>query len=66
MCAVEVDHLAVLLEVVEFARPVGAHGEHVDAHRADVVDLLSLVLLDDHLVGYPEGLDRAHALVEGL
>ena len=62
----QVDDLAELREVVEPARPVVADGEDVDAVAPDVVDLLPLVLLDDHLVGQARGLDGLDPLIEGL
>ena len=49
--AIEVDDLAVVVQVVELAEPVRADGEDVDAILLDVVDLLAFVLLEDHLVG---------------
>ena len=64
--AVEVDHLAVLFEVVEDAHPVGAYGEDVDAVLLDVVYLLSLVLFYDDFVGESCGAHGFDAFHERL
>ena len=58
----QVDHLAVLVQVVEVAHPVAAHGEDVNVVLLYVVDLLPEVVLDDDLVGDARGADRLHAL----
>ena len=62
----EIDDLAVGVEIVELADPVGADRENVDIVFADVVDLLALVLLDDDLVRQARGAHRLDALHQGL
>jgi len=64
--AIQVDDLAVFGEVVELAQPVRADREDVDAQPLDVVDLLALVLLDDHFVDQSGGFDIADALERAL
>ena len=58
----QIDHLAVLAEVVEMAFPVGAHGEDVDIVLLDVVDFLTHIVLDDDLIGQARGPDGLNAL----
>ena len=64
--ALEVDDLAVVLEVVELAQPVRADREDVDLVLLDVVDLLAFVLLDDHLVGEAAVLHVLDAIHQAL
>jgi hypothetical protein len=64
--ALEVDDLAVVLQVVELAQPVGTDREDVDVVPLDVVDLLALVLLDDHLIGEAALLDILDPVHEAL
>ena len=58
MCAWQIDHLAVLFEIVEVAFPVRSYGEDIHVVFLDVVDLLPFVLLDDHLIDVARLLDR--------
>ncbi len=51
LCPGQIDHLAVLAEVVEFAFPVAANGKDVDTVFLHVVDFLAYIIFDDYLVG---------------
>ena len=51
----EVDDLADVVELVELARPVVAHHQHVGAVLEDVVALELEALLDEDLVDDPQG-----------
>ena len=62
----QVDHLAVIAQVVKLAGPVGSDGEDVHAKALDVVDLLAFVFFDDDLIGDPRLAERFDPLHQGL
>jgi len=58
----QVDHLAVLVQVIELSHPVGPDGEDINVILLDIIDLLPYIVLDDHLIGIPGRLDGLHPL----
>ena len=47
----QIDHLAVLIQVVELSLPVGPDSEDIDIILLDIVDLLTYIVFDDDLIG---------------
>ena len=64
--ALEVYHTTIVVEIVELALPVGSYGEYVDTKPLDVVYLLTLVLLNNNLVGKSGGLHSLNSLHKRL
>ena len=58
----QIDDFAKLLQVVEIPFPVRPDGKDVHAVFSDIVNFLTLVFLDDDLVGIARGPDRFDAL----
>ena len=50
LCPLQIYYFTVVFQIVEAARPVGSHGEDVDAQPFDIVELLSLRLLYDDFI----------------
>lgn len=66
MGAREIDHLAVLVQVVELPLPIGPDGEDIDIILLDIVDLLPHIVLDDDLIGISgsfDGLDPLQDII---
>ena len=62
----EIDHLAVLVQVVELPLPVGSDGEDIDIILLDIIDLLPHIVLDDDLIGISgsfHGLDTLQDII---
>ena len=57
LCSWQIDNLAEFLHVVEISFPVRAYREDIDIVSLDIINLLALVLFNDHLVGIPRILD---------
>ena len=53
----KIDHLAVLVQIVELPHPVGPDGEDIHIILLDIIDLLPHIILDDNLIGIPGSLD---------
>ena len=64
--AFKVDNAAVGFEIVELAAPVASHGEDVDVQAFYVVNLLTLILFYDDLIGDACGLYSLHTFHERL
>ncbi len=62
----KIDHLAVLVQVVELSLPVGPDGEDIDIILLDIVNLLPNIVLDDDLIGISgcfDGLDTLQDII---
>ena len=65
----QIDHLAILLKVVELSFPVRTDREDIHVVPDDIADLLPVEFLEDDLVriaAVPDGLDPGHEAVVGV
>ena len=58
----KIDHLAVLVQIVELPHPVGPDGKDIHIILLDIINLLPHIVLDDHLIGIPGRLHGLNAL----
>ena len=64
--AIEIHHLAILLQVVELPDPVGAHRENIHSKPLDIINFLPLILFHNNLIGDTESLHGLDAFHQGL
>ena len=65
----KIDHLAVLVQIVELPYPVGPDGKDIHVILLNIIDLLPHIVLDDHLIGIPgrlHGLDALQDIVPDI
>lgn len=65
----KIDHLAVLVQIVELPHPVRPDGEDIHIILLDIIDLLPHIVLDDDLIGISgsfDGLDTFQDIVPDI
>ena len=51
--SLQVNHPAIILQIIKISHPVGTNGKNIDIIFFDIVKFLPLGLLDDNLIGKP-------------
>ena len=62
----QIDHTAVIVEIVELSYPIRTDGENIHLIFPDIINLLSFVLLHNHHIGDAERFYRFHPLDQRL
>lgn len=61
--SVKVNHFTIFIQIIKFSTPIGTDGKDIHMIAANIVNFLTLVLLDDNFVrqaGGPHALDALH------
>ena len=66
LCAFQINHLAVFLQIIKGTDPVGTDRKDIHAQTADIIDLLSFVFLDDDFIRESGAADAFNTLRQGL
>ncbi len=59
-CSWKVDHLAVLVQVIEFTLPVRPDGEYINSILLYIINLLTHIILYNHLICIARGFNGIH------